>query len=83
MVVLENDISNMFLNVKLIKNKWRIKIFEILWDFRGDSVLSENVGNSKQVQALIIEFNFDKLCFRRKGWYAGKEYIKRKCHNHF
>ena len=37
----------------------------------------------KQVQALINEFNFDKLCFRRKWRYAEKEFIKRKGHNHF
>ena len=67
----------------LITNKRRVKILEILWDFRSDSVISENVGNIKQVQALINEFNFDKLCFRRKWWYAGKESIKRKYHNHF
>ena len=46
-------------------------------------MIPENVGNIKQVQALINELNFDKLCFRRKWWYAGKEFIKRKGHNHF
>ena len=28
-------------------------------------MISENVGNIEQVQALINELNFDKLCFRR------------------
>ena len=46
-------------------------------------MISENVGNIKSVQALINELNFDKLCFRRKCWYAGKEIIKRKGHNYF
>ena len=46
-------------------------------------MISENVGNIEQVQALINELNFDELCFRRKCWYAGKEFIKRKGHNHF
>ena len=47
------------------------------------TLISENVGNIEQVQALINELNFDKLCFRRKCWYAGKEFIKRKGRNHF
>ena len=46
-------------------------------------MISENVGNIEQVQALINELNFDELFFRRKCWYAGKEFIKRKGHNHF
>ena len=45
LVVVENDISNRFF--VLITNKRRVKILEILWDFRGDSVISENVGNIK------------------------------------
>ena len=81
MVVVENDISNRIFI--LIANKRRVKILEILRDFRGDSMTSENVGNIKQVQALINELNFDIPCFRRKCWYAGKEFIKRKGHNHF
>ena len=81
MVVVENDISNRIF--VLIANKRRVKILEILRDVRGDSMIPENVGNIKQVQALINELNFDKLCFRRKCWYAGKEFIKRKGHNHF
>ena len=81
MVVVENDISNR--TFVLIANKRRVKILEILRDFRGDSVIPENVGNIKQVQALINELNIDKLCFRRKWRYAGKEFIKRKGHNHF
>ena len=81
MVVVENDIS--IRSFVLIANKRRIKILEILRDFRGDSMIPENVGNIKQVQALINELNFDKLCFRRKCWYLGKEFIKRKGHNHF
>ena len=81
LVVVENDMSNrLFI---LITNKRRVKILEMLWGFRSDSVISENVGNIKQVQAVINEFNFDKLCFRRKCWYAGKEFMERKCHNHF
>ena len=67
----------------MIANKTRVKILEILRDFRGDSAIPENVGNIKQVQSLINELNFDKLCFRRKWWYAGNEFIKRKGHNHF
>ena len=67
----------------LIANKRRVKILEKLRDFRGDSMTPENVGNIKQVQALINELNFDNLYFRRKCWYAGKEFIKRKSHNHF
>ena len=67
----------------LIANKRRFKILEVLRNFRGDSMISENVGNIEQVQALINKLNFDKLCFRRKCWYAGKEFIKRKGHNHF
>ena len=31
-------------------------------------MIPENVGNIKQVLALINELNFDKLCFRRKWW---------------
>ena len=81
MVVVENDISNRIFI--LIANKRRFKILEILRNFRGDSMISENVGNIEQVQALINELNFDKLCFRRKCWYAGKEFIKRKGHYHF
>ena len=81
MVVVENDISNRIFI--LIANKRRFKILEILRNFRGDSMISENVGNIEQVQALINKLNFDKLCFRRKCWYAGKEFIKRKGHNHF
>ena len=81
LVVVENDISNRF--YVLITDKKRIKILEILWDLRSDSVVSEDVGNIKQVQTLINEFNFDKLCFWRKRWYAGKEFIKRKSQNHF
>ena len=73
LVVVENDISNRCF--VLIPNKRRVKILEILWDFRSDSVISENVGNIKQVQALINEFNFDKLCFRRKWRYARKDFI--------
>ena len=67
----------------MIANKRRVKILEILRDFRGDSMIPENVENIKQVQALINELNFDKLCFRRTCYYAGKEFIKRKGHNHF
>ena len=41
-------------------NKWQIR--EILWDFRGDIMISKNVGKIKQAQASINEFNnFDKL----------------------
>ena len=43
LVVVENDISNRFF--VLITNKRRVKILEILWDFRCDSVISEDVGN--------------------------------------
>ena len=39
-------------------------------------MIPENVGNKKQDPALINELNFDKLCFRRIWWYAGKEFIK-------
>ena len=60
-----------------------VNILELLRDFRGDSLIPETVGNIKQVQALINELNFDKLRFRRKLRYAGKEFIKRKGHNHF
>ena len=80
LVVVENYISN---RTVLIANKRRVKILHILRDCRGDSVIPENVGNIKQVQALINELNFDKLCFRRKWRYAGKEFIKRKGHTHF
>ena len=82
MVVVENDISNRIFI--LIANEKRVNILEILRDFRGDSMIPENVGkfNIKQVQTLINELNFDKLCFRRKFWYAGKEFIKRIGHNH-
>ena len=76
MVVVENDIS--FRIFVLIANKRRVKILEILRVFRGDSMIPENVGNIKEVQALINELNFDKLCLRRKCWYAGKGFIKRK-----
>ena len=76
LVVVENYISNKIF--VLIANKRRVKILEILRDFRGDSMIPENVGNIKQVQALINELNFDKLSFRRKCWYARKEFIKRK-----
>ena len=76
MVVVENDISNRIFI--LIANKRRFKILEILRNFRGDSVISENVGNIEQVQAFINELNFDKLCFRRKCWYAGKDVTNTK-----
>ena len=79
--MVEYDISNR--TFVLIANKRKVKVLEILKDFRGASVIPENVGNIKQVQALINELHFDKLCFRRKWWYAGKEFIKRKGHNHF
>ena len=47
MVVVGNDISyRMFV---LIANKRRVKILEILRDFRDDSMIPENVGNIKQV----------------------------------
>ena len=59
LVVVENDISNRLF--VLITNKRRVKILERLWDFRSDSVISENVGNIKKVQALINDFNIDKL----------------------
>ena len=81
MVVVENDISNKIF--VLIANKRRFKILEILRDFRGYSLIQENVGNIKQVKALINELDFDKLCLRRKCWYAEKELIKRNGHNHF
>ena len=58
LVVVENNISNRFF--VLTTNKRRDKILKLLWDLSGDSVISENVGNIKQVQALINEFNFDK-----------------------
>ena len=45
LVVVENDISKSFF--VLITNKRRVKILEILLDFRGDSVISEDVGNIK------------------------------------
>ena len=55
LVVVENDISiRCFV---LITNKRRVKILEILWDFRSDSVFSANEVNINQVQALINEFN--------------------------
>ena len=57
MVVVENDISNRIFI--LIANKRRFKILEILRNFRGDSMISENVGNIEQVQALINELNFN------------------------
>ena len=50
----------------LITNKRRVKILEILREFRSDSVISKNVRNVQQVQTLINEHNFDELCFRRK-----------------
>ena len=46
-------------------------------------MISEDVGNIKLVQTVVNEFNFDKLCLWRKRWYARKEFIKRKSHNHF
>ena len=44
---------------------------------------SEHIGNIKQGQALIHEFNFDKLCIRKKWLYVGKEFIKGQIHHHF
>ena len=38
----------------LITNKRRVKILEILWNFRETSVISENVENIKQVQVLTF-----------------------------
>ena len=70
LVVVENDISNRLF--VLIANKRRVKILEILRDLRGDSMIPENVRNILQVHALVNEPNFDKLCFSRKWWYAGK-----------
>ena len=67
----------------LITNRRRVKILEILRDFRGDSMISKNLGNIKQVQAYINELYFDKLCFMRKFWFARKEFIKLKGHNRF
>ena len=46
-------------------------------------MIPENVGYIKQVQSLINELNFDKLCLWRKWWYAGKELIERKGHKNF
>ena len=76
MVVVENDISNR--TFVLIANKRRVKILEILRDFRGDSVISENVGNIQQVQALINELNFDKLCLGGSGGMRGKSLLNEK-----
>ena len=47
--------SDLFLFL-LISSKSRVKILEILMDFRG-----ENVGNIEQVHTLINELNLDKL----------------------
>ena len=79
MVVVENDISNRIF--VLIANKRRVKILEILRTFTGDSMIPENFGNIKEVQRLTILILI--LCFRGKCWYAGKEFIKQKFHNHF
>ena len=51
-------------------------ILEIPSDFRGDPVTSDHDGIIKQVQTLINELNFDKLFFRRKWWFAGKNIQK-------
>ena len=40
-------------------NKRRVKILEILRGYRGDSMIPENVGNIKIVQALINELDID------------------------
>ena len=77
----ENDISNRF--HAPTTNKRRAKTPETLWNPRGDPAISDDAGNTKQVQTLINELNFDKLCFRRKRRYTRKEFIKRKSHNHF
>ena len=50
LAVVKNDISNRF--YVLLTNKKRVKILEILWDFRGDSVISKNIVYIKQVQTL-------------------------------
>ena len=76
MVVVENDISDR--TFVLIANKRRVKILEILRDFRGDSVIPENVGNIKQVQALINELNFDKLSLGGSGGMRGKSLLNEK-----
>ena len=62
----------------LITNKRMVKILEKLRDFRGDSVISEDVGNIKQVQTLINEFNFDKLRFGGSGGMRGKSLLNEK-----
>ena len=48
-------------------------ILEVLWAFRSNSVISENVRNIKQVLALINEFYFDKLCLGGSRGMRGKK----------
>ena len=45
--MVKNNVSNRFF--VLITNKRRVKILEILRDFRNDSVISKNVRNVQQV----------------------------------
>ena len=45
MFVVENDISNKIFVLRV--NKRRVKIFEILRDLKGDSIIPEKVGNIK------------------------------------
>ena len=40
-------------------------------------MISENVGNIKQVQTLINEFNFDKLCFWGSSGMQGKSLLNK------
>ena len=76
LVVVENDISNKFFVP--IANKRRVKILELLGNFRGDSIIPENIGNIKQVQALIKELDFDKLCLGGSVVIRGKSLLINK-----
>ena len=46
-------------------------------------MISENVGNGMQVQTLINELYFDKLCLGGSVGIRGKEFIVQKFHTHF
>ena len=47
LVIVKNNMSNRFF--VLITNKRRVKILEILRDFRNDSLISKSVRNVQQV----------------------------------
>ena len=60
----------------MIANKRRVQILEILRDFRGDSLIPENVGNIEQVQALINKLKVSDVQKSIFTWHVYYLYCK-------